>query len=444
MSNPIKVYIYLTIQSFLSSNNIEYNATKGFYNSKTNESITDISVLNQFMLYTPTVSKYHPQGRGEIIKLSKDDFRIAFSEWKSEQFTAEVKKLRDALAYCPDKIENGRAALSNWLKSVLWRDATEEELAVMLHFLHQVKRKLNGLTVSYHIMPVLVAGQGSGKTESLKWLMRPFENMFKDSNMEALEDSRNDLQYQRVFVMMLDELSKADKADIRALKQRITSSDIQTRMFHTQDFTSVRMNTTFIGASNEPIDALIQDSTGMRRYYQLVGPRSEVINAMTKAEKEKYWSLKGNQIPNVFHIWQSVDEKLNLLPEFESNIDAITKTQETLQATDIIEEFLSEKKMKPVEWKAMENQLHKKPFELYKEFCDFCEDAGERFPIGRNVFNAKLRAKGFVIKYKKIKGVSINVILYERITAEELSGFKSINVTLSSTEEELKNAQSIQ
>jgi hypothetical protein len=441
MANPIKVYIYTTIRNFLDSNNINYTATKGFYDTKTQGSIMDNSVLNQFMLYTPTVARYTPEGRGEVIKLSKEDFKTGFSEWKSEQFTAEVTKLRSALAYCPDILKEGRDALKNWLKSVLWRDATDEEAAVMLHFLHQVKRKLSGFSVSYHIMPVLVAGQGSGKTESLKWLMRPFENMFKDSNLEALEDSRNDMQYQRCFVMMLDELSKADKADIRALKQRITSSEIQTRIFHSQDFTNVKMNTTFIGASNEPIDALIQDSTGMRRYYQLVGPLSATINAMTKADKEKYWSLKGQLIPNVFQIWQSIDESLSLLPEFEANLDSITKTQESLKAVDIIEEFLEELKIKPVTWLQDDTALYKKPIELYKAFYDFCTEAGERFPMQRNAFSAKLRAKGFVFANKKIKGESTRVVYYEKITAEDKSGFRAI--TLNSSVEELKNAQRI-
>lgn len=439
MANPVKAYIYATIRNFFDSNNISYTATKGFYDTKTHTPIMDNSVLNQFMLYTPTVARYLPEGRGEAIKLSKEDFKTGFSEWKNEQFTAEVTKLRSALAYRPDILEEGRTTLRNWLKSVLWRDATDEETAVMLHFLHQVKRKLSGMPVSYHIMPVLVAGQGSGKTESLKWLMRPFENMFKDSNLEALEDSRNDMQYQRVFVMMLDELSKADKADIRALKQRITSSEIQTRIFHSQDFTNVKMNTTFIGASNEPIDALIQDSTGMRRYYQLVGPLSETINSMTKTEKEKYWSLKGEVIPNVFHIWQSIDESLSLLPEFEANLDSITKTQESLKAIDIVEEFLAEIKIKPVTWLQDETALYKKPIELYKEFYDFCTEAGERFPMQRNAFSAKLRAKGFVFTNKRIKGDVVRVIYYEKTTAEDRSGFKSI--TLNSTKEELENAK---
>lgn len=440
-NNQIKDYIYTTIQDFLTTNNIGYNASKGFYSTATNTPMTDVSVLNQYMLYTPTVSRFLPRGREEAIKLSKDDFKIGFSEWKAEQFTAEVTKLKSAIAYCPDRLKEGRTALNNWLKSVLWRDPTKEETAVMLHFLHQVKRKMAGEHVSYHIMPVLVAGQGSGKTESLKWLMRPFENMFKDTNLEALEDSKNDMQYQRTFVMMLDELSKADKADIRALKQRITSSEIQTRIFYSQDFTNVRMNTTFIGASNEPIDALIQDSTGMRRYYQLVGPLSETINSMTKAQKEKYWSLKGAQIPNVFYIWQSVDEALSLLPEFEEQLDSITKTQESLKAIDIIEEFLAEIKIKPVTKIYEETALYKKPIELYKQFYDFCEEAGEKFPMQRNVFSAKLRAKGFVFTYKKVKGEAMRVVYYEKITAEDRSGFKTIN--LNSTKEELNNAKKL-
>lgn len=439
-NNQVKDYIFETIEDFLKTNSIKYNASTGFQNSKTGTPIPDISALNQYMLFTPTITRFMPRGREEAIKLSKEDFRLGFSEWKNAQFTASVEKLKSALAFCPDKLNEGRTALKNWLKSVLWRDATDEETAVMLHFLHQVKRKLSGLSVSYHIMPVLVAGQGSGKTESLKWLMRPFENMFKDSNLEALEDSRNDMQYQRVFVMMLDELSKADKADIRALKQRITSSEIQTRIFHSQDFTNIKMNTTFIGASNEPIDALIQDSTGMRRYYQLLGPLSETINSKTKSEKEKYWALKGN-ITNVLQIWQSVDESLSLLPEFESSLDSITKTQESLKAIDIIEEFLAEIKIKPVTQLQNDATLHKKPIELYKQFYDFCEEAGERFPMQRNVFSAKLKAKGFMFVNKRIKGAVIRVICYEKVTTEDTSGFKSI--TLNSTKEELENAKKL-
>lgn len=165
--------------------------------------------------------------------------------------------------------------------------------ASLKKFMWQVKRKMVGLSVTNHNMIVIVGNQGSGKTTFVNRMLEPVEDVSIGTNMEELSDSRNVDLFDH-YVMFLDEMSRADKADIETIKNVITTKYVSRRVLGTSKVVSKAQNGTFIGCTNKNLDQIINDETGIRRFIPLRfsnNPDWDTLNDMN------FWSL-----------WKSLDE----------------------------------------------------------------------------------------------------------------------------------------
>ena len=147
-------------------------------------------------------------------------------------------------------------------------DPVDYYAAVVKKFIWQVKRKMVGMPVFDHIMPVLFGAQGRGKTQFIQHFIEPINENVSYPNLKEITDSRNRQLWKR-WVLIVDEMEGYERADVDALKNVITKTLVSGRVMNTHnDFNEVN-SASLIGASNKTLDELIKDSTGMRRFIQL-------------------------------------------------------------------------------------------------------------------------------------------------------------------------------
>ena len=92
---------------------------------------------------------------------------------------------------------------------------TVAEAAMLLKkFCWQVQRKLNGLPVSRHVMVVLTGPQGGGKSELLRALVQPLEELSASLDLRTLTDERTAAVFEDCFIGVVDELDKAERANV--------------------------------------------------------------------------------------------------------------------------------------------------------------------------------------------------------------------------------------
>ncbi|MFM8313665.1 MAG: VapE domain-containing protein, partial [Deltaproteobacteria bacterium] len=146
----------------------------------------------------------------------------------------------------------------------------ELDVAVLKHFIWQVKRKLNDLPVDHHMMPVVVGPQGIGKSVVILKLLEPIKDLVGNPpDLATLGDAKNSSFLFRHYVLFFDEMARAQRADINKLKNLISSATIEYRPLYSNSIDKRKNTATFIGASNNGVADNINDPTGMRRFWEI-------------------------------------------------------------------------------------------------------------------------------------------------------------------------------
>jgi Virulence-associated protein E len=172
-------------------------------------------------------------------------------------------------------------------------EGTDFAIAVFNKFIWQVKRKIEDMPIYDHLMPVILGPQGAGKSTLIRKLLQPVEELWVMTDFKQMTDNRN-ISLWRNFVIFLDEMGWASKADIDIVKNIISAATLTRRVMWTNATQEVAQNVTFIGAANAfDLAELIRDPTGIRRFVSLTMcamPDREMINSID-------WRA----------VWQSVD-----------------------------------------------------------------------------------------------------------------------------------------
>ena len=139
--------------------------------------------------------------------------------------------------------------------------------AVLLAFCWQVKRKLLGLPIVHHLMPVVSGRQGSGKSTFIHALVAALKAVAREVDLQELTDGRNIDLFRDNYIASVDEMAKAGRACQSALKQVITAETLTVRPMRTNASVEVKQNLTLIGCCNEEsLGDLLADKTGLRRF----------------------------------------------------------------------------------------------------------------------------------------------------------------------------------
>jgi hypothetical protein len=174
----------------------------------------------------------------------------------------------------------GRAALVAWVKAVTGGE-DELHVAVMLHWVWQIKRLATGQRTQHDMMVILYGRQGKGKSTATGLLTAPWHELVTDINSENLTDERKFNILSTSIIGRWEEMQGAGKADVAALKHTISTPLVCYRQLSTHIHERELRTMGFIGTSNDPVDQLIADQTGMRRFYEI--PAEEINQAAVNA-----------------------------------------------------------------------------------------------------------------------------------------------------------------
>lgn len=230
----------------------------------------------------------------ETKRFSRDDLRDIVDEWIDEARLRQLEDIRRKLSgYDPASEEQ----LSRLIIAITGReDTTDRE--VLRHWIWQVKRKLFGKEVGEHLMPILRGKQGSGKTFVVEHrILKPLKELCYRTSVKTLLDPREARLIMDHFVLFLDELAGATKADIEELKRILTTDETKLRVMRTTHHETGASNASYIGACNKPVPDLIMDPTGMRRFYEI--PVLDVLDreAINSIDYGVLWKCVSEETP---------------------------------------------------------------------------------------------------------------------------------------------------
>lgn len=240
--------------------------------------------------------------------------------------------------------------LDLFLVALIGADDPKHELhkAVLQHFIWQVKRKMHGLPVSYHLMPVLVGRTGSGKSRALERFLAPL-GWTIESGMDfgIFADERHWHLFGEKYVFLFDEMAKARKADVESLKNTITAKEKSYRKLHTNITITVPQKSTFIGASNDPVSSLVPDPTSARRFWEILTMPKCNWDAVNKVDCLRIWQSvdEAQEVPPILAYWDEITEIQNTYIRAKSNPElwfdecAELCADATTRASDLYEDF---------------------------------------------------------------------------------------------------------
>jgi hypothetical protein len=250
------------------------------------------------------------------------------------------------------------------------------ELAVMQHFLWQVKRKLNGKPVSWHMMPILYGKTGSGKSQVLSKLLAPLGAYVNTGfALDRVGDDRYYRNFEDFYVIFLDEMPKIARTDIDTLKAVITERQLVGRVLFSTMQKIYKQNCTFIGTSNQTPNELVKDFTSMRRFYYIKSLDKMDYDAVNKVD--------------FLQIWRGVDEGreepyiMEVMPE-------LTAIQEDQRTKDALELFITEGNLE------LDEAAVARGSDMYEAFVKYC-DSGGFFKLTKQNFYKQL-VERFAVK----------------------------------------------
>lgn len=294
------------------------------------------------------LSRISLDAENERLKYSDDKIKHALNVWMAEQKKSVVASHISKIEF---DSELHTDAVSRFLIAATG-SAKPLEKAVLCHFIWQIKRKLLGLKVGNHLMPIFVGKHRGGKTEAIKKLLGPIEQLCLMANdMTVITDERGIKALNDNYCIFFDEMAKAGKVDADRMKNIITSEYVSYRIMRTNQYASLRHNSVFIGATNHHVRDLIFDHTSARRFYEI--PTLNVLNHQ-----------EINSIPYL-EIWKSINPIADSpIVEFLSELDHVQESE--IRNKCFVEEWLTSW-CKTIELETPHQQWSK-PKDLYMNF----------------------------------------------------------------------------
>lgn len=294
--------------------------------------------------------------------------------------------------------------LRKFIRAVTGKES-ELDVAVMAHFIWQVKRKLMGMPVTWHMMPILVGAQGGGKSTVVnQFLLKPLIYYKMDFDLESMVDPRSTKALCEHYVCLFDEMQKAHRTDIDTLKNRITAETVDYRPMKTNDTVKIKQNCTFIGTSNKAVSLMIFDSSGMRRFYQL--------DCLNVVDWDSIWKI------DYAALWRGVDEA-RAVEYIQPVMETLRSNQEEMRIEDDVEAFMRESGLAVVVGAPTDDVPASTIYLMYK---DWCEDNGAR-TLSNILFSKKLVALGYKIRRTSREGKELKLVTVRKQEAAARHSF---------------------
>lgn len=247
--------------------------------------------------------------------------------------------------------------------------------AVIRQWVWSVKRKIHNLPVTWHNMPIFTGPQGTGKSTAIKKLveagyLKPWVE--PDATFEMIGDTREANSLARPYILVFDEMQRADKADMNAVKNLITCDTRRFRPMGTNLSVWRQFNGSLIGTANGDVIDIYSDTTGMRRFFEIKVLDKPSYEAVNNFDYEA--------------LWLSVDH--NAPAPYLAHENEIKARQELIRVKDDIEQWYADK-CEPLlptapltEW-----TLARDAYNSYRNWCLY----QNRYLATQNKFGRRMR-----------------------------------------------------
>lgn len=325
------------------------------------------------------------------LKFNEKELTNAMDVWVTRRKNDIISDIMEKVAYeSPVLEELAEPEWDRFIAAVTNTDREEAKIA-MKHFIWQVKRKMFGLPVKYHMMVILFGAQEAGKsTVARDYLCSPVKDFFASVDFEDITDSRYHSIWSN-YVLFLDEMGKSFVSNLEDIKRKITEDRFNSRILTKNSDTVVVNRATFIGTTNKDISRLIFDDTGMRRFYQ--------IDCKSKLD----WDV--TQTVDYLKLWRSVDERKEtpLLADQE-RLKRIKKIQNTKRQITMLEKWLRERSHQAfVEERVMSQAFYEEYVKFEKaNNNDRCDMSITKF--GRDIKDIAMQIPGLELVKKRLPG----------------------------------------
>jgi phage/plasmid-associated DNA primase len=302
---------------------------------------------------------------GVGITLTESQVWDAFTYWAEQQ---KAQEKLDILSFT-----GTTTAHQHWIDAVAKDADLVVARAVMDHWVWSIKRKIAGIRVDHHIMPILIGTQGCGKSTLVKLMLDHIPGWAKTScKLTDITDERSSSAVAEYYVAIFDEMQDAARADIEGIKSFVTADSISYRPMRSNARAEQRMCASLIGTSNRCVSDLIVDTTGMRRFFEL-----EVKDVLD-------WNYINNYD---FRAWFDSIDYRSASPIL-AVLGALREAQSSLVG-DTIGEWLKAGH----NTSSMDGKY--KSSELYADYAGWCKLNAPRGKVDNKKFSSMLKNKGW-------------------------------------------------
>jgi Virulence-associated protein E len=163
----------------------------------------------------------------------------------------------------------GREQVQRFVQAIT-PSADEVDVAAVMQWLWQVKRRLAGLPTQEELM-VIISGakQGTGKSTALRKLVAPLAELAIDVSAKTFSDEREAEVMATHAIGVIDDMARVNATEAADIKRTITQPTVSYRKMRENGRVTAKRLMSFIGTANEPVSLLVNDTTGARRFHEL-------------------------------------------------------------------------------------------------------------------------------------------------------------------------------
>lgn len=338
--------------------------------------ISKNNILDSLWLDHNQLCRAFNETNKEVVRpFNKDLLKAALNELVLREVEGARESVTSSVAFNGEPI----ASLKSYVRALLGKDC-ELTTKVLMHWIWMVKRKLKGLSVTDHLMPVFVGPQGIGKSVAIEKLISPLNDFILSLSLRQVVDDRYHFELERGLITVLDELN-GKNLPIEDIKRVISSDTLSVRKLGSNVVETFKNRVSFIGSSNARLSNVLHDRE-MRRFYEVN------ISSID-------W--KAINTLDYIKIWQSVDE--NRLSGYVQDVmPELRESQKSLVTLTPVETFLRD--MLP-EGRSLDS--------LYSDYLEFCIKSNLT-PKHKLSFSKELREYGLDTKQSWIEGVRVRTV----------------------------------
>ena len=217
---------------------------------------------------------------------------FVLSEFEDYKHTIRQQKffaLQRSITYNPEYVDFREEYLTVWYKVFSIKQDLDIWIALMSNFFLQIKRRIYDLDTMWEMMIAIYGNQGIGKSHALRVICKTIFGEYYDASitLDRLCDERNAKLLMDNYVLNIEELTQSGSTDMQAvirngaaakLKTIITEKKGSFRPMRSNDSERIRINASIISNANFHIYDIINDETGMRRFFEFASSQPENVS----------------------------------------------------------------------------------------------------------------------------------------------------------------------